>query len=181
MKIRYKTPPYAGYEAYRIGTDGSIWSRHNRQKGKKDAKLWFLGKWVRLKCHIACDGYLYTAFQSPVNGRMRVAVHVMVLETFVGPRPKGMHACHYDGDKLNNHLSNLRWDTPKGNGRDKIRHGKSLKGEKNHQAKLTEGNVQMIRKLRNEGDSINGLAKRFKVDRVAIYSLLDGRTWKHVL
>lgn len=38
-------------------------------------------------------------------------VHVLVLETFVGPRPAGMEACHNNGICTDNRLSNLRWDT----------------------------------------------------------------------
>lgn len=45
----------------------------------------------------------------------------LVLETFVGARPRGMQACHRDDDQLNNHLSNLRWDTPLANAQDKSR------------------------------------------------------------
>lgn len=50
-------------------------------------------------------------------------VHKLVLEAFVGRRPKDMQACHNDGDKENNRLNNLRWDTPKNNCRDKRHHG----------------------------------------------------------
>jgi len=50
-------------------------------------------------------------------------VHRLVLEAFVGPCPEGMQGCHNDGDCTNNHVSNLRWDTPLENNLDKIRHG----------------------------------------------------------
>ena len=46
-------------------------------------------------------------------------IHALVLTAFVGPRPPGAHACHTDGDKHNNRLSNLRWDSPEANERDK--------------------------------------------------------------
>lgn len=51
------------------------------------------------------------------------SVHPLVLEAFVGPRPPGMEACHWDGDKGNNALSNLRWDTKKANELDAVRVG----------------------------------------------------------
>lgn len=51
------------------------------------------------------------------------AIHVMVLETFVGLRPDGMEACHSDDNKLNNNVSNLRWDTQSENAKDIVRHG----------------------------------------------------------
>lgn len=62
-----------------------------------------------------------------LSGGSRVVtrlVHKLVLEAFVGPRPEGMEACHYDGDKANNALSNLRWDTKHANDLDAVRVGK---------------------------------------------------------
>lgn len=53
-------------------------------------------------------------------------VHALVLLAFVGPRPAGMEACHEDGDRANNRLANLRWDTRSGNRHDSVRHGTHL-------------------------------------------------------
>lgn len=50
-------------------------------------------------------------------------VHTLVLEAFRGPRPIGMECCHNNGNGHDNHLSNLRWDTPSSNNKDKVRHG----------------------------------------------------------
>ena len=38
-------------------------------------------------------------------------IHVLVLETFVGPRPEGYEADHADDDGFNNWLGNLQWVT----------------------------------------------------------------------
>lgn len=62
------------------------------------------------------------------------SVHVLVLEAFVGPRPGGMQACHNDGDRRNNSLSNLRWDTCKANKADAIRHRTAVFAENFHGA-----------------------------------------------
>lgn len=50
-------------------------------------------------------------------------IHRLVLEAFVGPPGKNEQGCHNDGDSKNNHLSNLRWDTPSANNLDKVAHG----------------------------------------------------------
>lgn len=50
-----------------------------------------------------------------------VMVHRLVLEAFVGPCPEGMQCCHWDDVPTNNRLSNLRWDTPAANEKDKAR------------------------------------------------------------
>lgn len=51
--------------------------------------------------------------------RMRVGVAVLLAHR--GNRPPGMECCHGDGDKDNNWLYNLRWDTHAANEADKKR------------------------------------------------------------
>jgi hypothetical protein len=43
------------------------------------------------------------------------------MHTFVGYPNKGQVICHYDDIKTNNQLTNLRYDTMKANGADRIR------------------------------------------------------------
>lgn len=63
----------------------------------------------------------------------RRAVHLMVLEAFVGARPSPDHvACHGDGNPFNNNVSNLRWDTRAANARDSIAHGTNRQRAKTH-------------------------------------------------
>lgn len=72
--------------------------------------------------------------------------HVLVLEAFVGPRPKGHQACHWDDDKTNNHLSNLRWGTPSENAKDSIRNGTNRYSGRthcNHGHELTPENTYL--------------------------------------
>ena len=65
------------------------------------------------------------------GGKQRTRlVHHIVLEAFVGPRPEGMEACHWDGDASNNRLANLRWDTHRSNEADKLRHGTWVNADK---------------------------------------------------
>lgn len=71
------------------------------------------------------------------GGRRGVAktrhIAQLVLEACVGPRPQqNWHACHNDGNPRNNHLSNLRWDTPAANAEDTVRHGKHHEANKTH-------------------------------------------------
>lgn len=59
-------------------------------------------------------------------------VHVLMLEAFVGPRPEGYLGCHNDGNRDNNTLANLRWDTASSNGFDRVRHGNHFQTHKTH-------------------------------------------------
>lgn len=76
-------------------------------------------------------GYLQVSLWRDGSER-RVSVHRLVLVAFVGPAPKGMEACHNDGDSTNNTLANLRWDTRSANSLDRVRHGTHPEARKTH-------------------------------------------------
>ena len=107
-------------------------------------------------------------------------VHRLVLNAFVGTCPEGMECCHYNGDASDNHLSNLRWDTPKNNQADKLRHGTHNKGSRNGQAKLTEGEVATIKQLLWAKVSQKKIADSFGVSRSAIMMIHNGQNWSHI-
>ena len=60
------------------------------------------------------------------NGRSRpqIGVHVIVARTFIGEQPIGLQVLHSDGNKDNNHYSNLRYGTQADNIRDAIERGR---------------------------------------------------------
>ena len=61
-----------------------------------------------------------------------VYVHRLVLEAFVGPRPDGMVACHWNDIPDDNRLSNLRWGSKSDNGFDRVRNGRDPNANKSH-------------------------------------------------
>ena len=110
------------------------------------------------------------------SGGLQISLHRLILGTFVGPCPDGMEGCHNDGNKKNNRLDNLRWDTRKSNAIDRVKHGVSH-GEKNPASKLTDYAVRLIR-TSNMPDT--HWAAKFGVRPSIIYQARRGRTWKHV-
>src|SRR6478736_6708331 len=51
------------------------------------------------------------------------AIHTLVLRAFVGEPPPEHEACHRDGTRDNNVLSNLYWGTRAQNQQDRVKHG----------------------------------------------------------
>ena len=156
--------PVVGYEGlYEVSTEGEI---RNARSGKikiythdKQKRRPFVGLWRNNKIRI-------------------IYPHKAVLETFVGPRPQGMECCHNNGDPFDNRLENLRWDTPRNNQLDRIKHGTSNRGERCAAAKLTETQVLAIRadtRLQRE------IAAEYGVRENTISRIKSGKRWGHVI
>lgn len=107
-------------------------------------------------------------------------VHVLMLEAFVGPCPEGMQGAHNDGVADNNVLDNLRWDTPKGNAADRVRHGTQQYGEKVHGAKLTSEQISAILRMRASGMIYDDIGREFGVTGANICYIVLGQTWSHL-
>lgn len=109
-------------------------------------------------------------------------VHRLVAGAFIGPQPTPEHdVLHWDGDKTNNDLANLRWGTPLENNKDQERHGTRIKGSDHPNAKLDEGRVQAIRDLWHHGTlDQKAIAENFGVTRRTVNNIVRYKMWKHV-
>lgn len=107
--------------------------------------------------------------------RKRVAVHRLVLETFVGPCPAGAEACHENGRRDDPRLVNLRWDTRRANQADRVRHGTSglygrrLNPDEAAQILAERGHISQVQ-----------LAKQFGVALATVNHIHTGRNWKRL-
>ena len=121
-------------------------------------------------------GYLRVSLCIDSKITMKMVAH-MVIEAFIGERPDGMVVCHNDGDNQNNHLTNLRYDTPTNNVKDKLKHGTSFHGGRNPSAKLTNDQVVAIKLLLKAGRRQVDIADDYGVSKVTINHISTGRTW----
>lgn len=111
--------------------------------------------------------------------RVTYLVHRLVLEAFVGRRPKGYDGCHNNGDSSDNRLCNLRWDTRGENCADAFRHGSVARGELVAGAKLSAEAVTQIRTHRGWLTQRH-LAELFGVSQSLISYVQNSACWRHV-
>jgi len=199
-------------------------------KDQYDERAERLLPWVRLdwlpKCRIYPDGSIWSE-QRQILHRMRTSVdhkgynrvrltvgnkyktflaHRLVCEAFHGKPPAGTETRHLDGNKRNNHESNLCWGTASENAHDRKRHGterarenglltrkvlqkqksrtleakRSPRGDEHGSSKLSVADVKQIRKWISEGAYTSDLASLYGVSRTTIQRVVNGSLWRHV-
>jgi hypothetical protein len=112
------------------------------------------------------------------NGRpVAVRRHTLVAETYHGPKPAGKQVRHLDGNPANDHYKNLRWGTMQENCNDTVRHGRTTRGKRNSQAKITEQQAREIKQRLRAGESGSELAVEFNLSQPAVSNIKTGATW----
>lgn len=161
--------PIPGYEGYEASNQGRVRS--------VDRQIWCGTHWRRYKGRILRPTPNERGYGMVHVGENR-QIHALVMLAFVGPCPKGMQVCHYHGDPTNNRLGNLRYDTPKGNHADTIRHGRTTRGSKHKGAKLT---VEQVRAIRLSDASSRVLAAVYGVSDSTIQFIKARKRWAWVI
>lgn len=164
-----------GFPHYDVREDGTVWS--NLRRGGRHDRTY---PWHQLKLKLSNQGYSIVTLCNGVIQK-RVFVHHLVLNAFVGPRPAGTQTRHLDGNKLNNHASNLAWGTAADNKADALRHGTVPRGIRLHNAKLTDEAVKALRlEYSNGGIAQRPLAKKYGIDQSSLSKVIRRDTWAHV-
>lgn len=124
-------------------------------------------------------GYRTITMRRP-GTRSQHRVHTMVASAFLKKPNDGRTywVNHKDGNKLNNHISNLEWVLPKDNCAHAVRTGLfNLKGERHPMSKLCESQVLKMRDLRASGMTYSELSKSFGVSRRQASDVVRGVNW----
>lgn len=175
-EVEYRAIP--GFPVYRVGSDGTVWSRRFRGGGPTG---WHVkeNEW-RIHCP-GVERHGYLGIRLWRDGRYtHFRVSRLVLLAFVGPCPDGCVAAHNNGVNDDNRLENLRWATQADNVHDQIEHGTALHGERHYRAKLTALQVCDIRRRRANGEKIVDLAKEYGVVTGTIGFIIRRRNWKSI-
>ena len=124
-------------------------------------------------------GY-YTVYVDKANEPL----HRLIAETFIPNPDKSPCVTHKDGNKLNNSVDNLEWVTYSENNiharKTRLNPYKVLYGEQSRHHKLTQNDVDYIRKFYKKYDRVFGgraLAKQFNVSESCISKIVQGISW----
>lgn len=165
--VTYRAIP--GYPDYRAGDDGSVWSSSPGLGNRYAGKGWRLLKNRR-------GNYLSVALCRDGKATTK-EIHRLVLESFVGPCPPRMEACHNNGNRHDNRLCNLRWDTRKNNHADKKSHGTHLWGSGIATSKLSMERAAELKARAVAGEPAKSLAVEFGISARQIRAIRSGERW----
>jgi hypothetical protein len=156
-----------GFDGYRVSSAGTVRS---------------VRKVLRSRIHKS--GYAVVSMMKDGKSHLK-SVHRLVLLAFVGEPPKGTVGCHKDGNRLNNRVWNLRWDTPEANQADSVMHGTKAappirRGEAVVGSKLTAEKVRLIRTADGPKGLNAKLATEYGVSQMVISKIRRRLIWRHV-
>src|SRR5882762_1362613 len=171
--------PIAGFEGrYEVSSHGRIRSvPHLQSRRRKGVPYLYsiAGRILR-----PCPEARGAAFHVQLGRGRHRKIHHLVLETFVGSRPDGTEGLHADDDTSNNRLENLSWGTHAKNMADAALRGRTARGERNGQAKLTAPVVLRIFDLcQTMGDT--RIARDLGLPRSTIKNIRHRKRWAHIL
>lgn len=158
--------PVVGFPGYLVSDEGEVFTE---RRGRARRPL--VG-------HVF-EGYRSVTLARDEGRNATRAVHRIVLEAFVGPRPPDLEARHHNGNSLDNRLGNLSWSTHTENLADIVTHGTRPRGESHPGARVDEQTVRKIRARALELPILK-VAAEFGMTRGNVYHIVDRKTWRHV-
>lgn len=120
-------------------------------------------------------GYMMVSYMRS-GVRYKKSVHRLVAKAFVDGWFQDATVDHVDGNRLNNHASNLQWVTRAENTRRQNADGRGVpKGEAHPNAKLRNAQIQEIFEMRGKGISCEKIGKHFNVSGSLIHKITTGK------
>ena len=168
-----------GYPGYLVTETGDIISTERRWR-KRTGEMFTVPRRHVLSQGTFWTGYKKIVITSESGKRETLSVHRLVAEAFV-PNPNGLpQVNHKDGNKTNNHYSNLEWVTQTDNIRHAIANGlkKGKPGEIHPLAKVSEEQVISMISEMKAGATNKDLGKKYNLNPNYISLIRSKRRWK---
>ena len=172
---------------YKISDHGtliSVYDRYVTNKNGDKIPMEHVVKKLKPAIDNSGKGYYYVDIPCIENGVKIVKnklIHRLVAEAFIPNLENKSQVNHIDGNKLNNHVSNLEWNTSLENTQHAIRTGlRKQDGEDNNNATMTNETVKLIIQDLLDGKRNIDIAKKYDVHKSVIGSIKAKRKWKSV-
>ncbi|MGR5435257.1 HNH endonuclease signature motif containing protein [Vibrio owensii] len=176
----YEVADVKGYEGlYAVSKCGKIYShsqvREVRNRWGGLTTRLFKGRWKKLGS--SSGGYKTVELYKDTVRKLAL-VHRLVAEAFIPNPDNKPFVNHIDGDKTNNHVSNLEWCTPKENTVHAIRTGLfNQDGEDSSNSKLLDSEVRAIFL---DDRPYPDISDEYKISGAQISRIKKGKRWKHL-
>lgn len=157
------------YSNYAVTEDGRIWSYKTNRF---------------IKLTLNRGGYLWFNISKPGEKPKATRVHRLVAVAYLGEPPIDKpDVNHIDGNKQNNHYTNLEWTNKSLNGKHAYNKGLNIPspqfGEKHGMSKLTNEDVLKIREL-SKSTSNKEIGKLYDLNPAYVWRIVTKRNWKHI-
>lgn len=170
--------PVTGYaKEYQVSSFGRVRSL-DRICYHKDGKSTRRSGRILKQCLRA--GYPFVDLRGK-SGSLQISTHRLVAQEFCIKHEGCDVVNHKDGNKTNNTSSNLEWTTHAGNRQHAEDSGlwSPSRGEAVGSSKLTEEDVDQIRRLIISGERYSAIAAIFNVKIMCISDIKTGKSWSH--
>lgn len=110
------------------------------------------------------------------------SVHRLVVIAFLGDKTKeGKEVSHQDGNPLNNHLYNLKWETHAENTKRRNEHGSLMSGENHTHSVYTEKEIREVFRMHKEDNlSFRRISKLTGMHSSQVRRVVKGEAWAHL-
>ena len=125
----------------------------------------------------------YYEIRVGINGKYEDRiVHRLVAKTFIPNLENKPQVNHINGNKLDNRIENLEWNTNSENQKHAYKIGTqpNKKGSNNSNTSLTDDIVINIINIFNLGKKPSIISKELNISLGIIRNIVQGRTWKHL-
>lgn len=162
---------YFGYEGYyKVSASGKVFRICTYKNKPCFKELASISSKKYLLVHLCKNGI-----------RNKRTLHRIVAEAFFGKCPANMECAHIDGNKFNNHVSNLEWKTHLDNEKDKIVHGTLLSGKNHPNARIGIKLANLIRKdYANNKITYKQLAAKYNLCLNSVAMIIRNESWSNL-